>query len=58
MKTIEYLLHGIDDLIKNNVKEFENVIKSNSNDILCVGTGLEDICTAMLAILRRKKQLI
>lgn len=41
---MKYLLRGIDDLIIMNEDKFLKVINKNEKDILCVGTGLEDIC--------------
>lgn len=41
---MKYLLHGIDDILSENQNQMVDVLNPDKNNILCVGTGFEDIC--------------
>lgn len=41
---MKYLLRGIDDLLSENQNQMVDVLNPDKNNILCVGTGFEDIC--------------
>lgn len=41
---MNYLLHGLDDLLENNSTRMGDILDPHKSDILCMGTGFEDVC--------------